>query len=174
MFVVHAKALHGNPYDGHTLGPVVDELSDWIGARPERIYVDKGYAGHRLEAPLSVFRSGQKRGVATARIKRELKRRAAIEPIIGHIKAEHRMDRNFLHGRDGDRANAVLAAAGFNFKQIANWLRRLLCLLLAQATVQSAKPPNLNPAGSRGTKHSRSRRFSRYRRGTAGSRHQRE
>ena len=44
-----------------------------------------------------------------------MKRRAAVEPVIGHIKAEHRMDRNYLKGRDGDRINAVLAAAGYNF-----------------------------------------------------------
>ncbi len=146
MFVVHTKALHGNPYDGHTLGPVVEEMSDWIGALPERIYVDKGYAGHRLKVPLSVFRSGQKRGVVTARIKRELKRRAAIEPIIGHIKAEHRMDRNFLKGRAGDKANAILAAAGFNFKQIANWLRELLCLILALTIARLEPKPRPNSA----------------------------
>ena len=126
MFILHAKALHGNPYDGHTLSEVVDELTDWVGARPERIYVDKGYRGHKLKAPLSVFRSGQKRGV-TPQIKRELRRRAAVEPIIGHTKAEHRMDRNYLKGREGDRTNAVLAAAGYNFKQIANWLKAILC-----------------------------------------------
>ena len=63
MFILHAKALHGNPYDGHTLLVVVDELADWVGARPERIYVDKGYRGHKLKAPLSIFQSEQKRGV---------------------------------------------------------------------------------------------------------------
>jgi len=133
MFILHAKALHGNPYDGHTLSVVVDELADWVGARPERIYVDKGYRGHKLKAPLSIFQSGQKRGV-TPQIKRELRRRVAVEPIIGHVKAEHRMDRNYLKGREGDRINAILAAAGFNFKQIANWLKVLLCALLAGFT----------------------------------------
>jgi len=77
---LHAKALAGNPYDGHTLAGVVDELTDWIGARPKRIYVDKGYRGHKLKAPLSVYRSGQKRGV-TAQIKRELRRRTASTAI---------------------------------------------------------------------------------------------
>ena len=54
----------------------------------------------------------------TAPIRREMRRRAAIEPVIGHMKAEHRMGRNYLKGikgRDGDRINAVLAAAGYNF-----------------------------------------------------------
>jgi transposase, IS5 family len=66
----------------------------------------------------------------TRPIRREMKRRAAVEPVIGHFKAEHRMDRNYLKGRDGDRANAVLAAAGYNFGLLLRWLRRLLRALL--------------------------------------------
>ena len=55
-----------------------------------------------------------------------MKRRAAVEPVIGHVKAEHRMGRNYLKGRDGDRANAVLAAAGYNFALLLRWLAALL------------------------------------------------
>ena len=57
----------------------------------------------------------------TKPIRREMKRRAAVEPVIGHVKAEHRMERNYLKGRDGDRANAVLAAAGYNFSLLVRW-----------------------------------------------------
>lgn len=138
MFVLHAKALHGNPYDGHTLAPVIEELTEWTGVRPERIYVDKGYVGHKLTAPLAVYRSGQRRGV-TPQIKRELKRRSAVEPIIGHVKSAHRMDRNYLKGRQGDRINAVLAAAGFNFKQLATWLSFIVLRCFAIITI--AKHP---------------------------------
>ena len=53
-----------------------------------------------------------------------MKRRAAVEPVIGHVKAEHRMDRNYLKGRDGDRANAILAAAGYNFRLLLRWPHR--------------------------------------------------
>jgi transposase, IS5 family len=55
-----------------------------------------------------------------------MKRRAAVEPVIGHVKAEHRMDRNYLKGRVGDRINAVLAAAGYNFGLLLRWLAELL------------------------------------------------
>ena len=55
-----------------------------------------------------------------------MKRRAAVEPVIGHTKAEHRMGRNFLKGRHGDQANAVLAAAGYNFSLLLRWLAGLL------------------------------------------------
>jgi IS5 family transposase len=60
-----------------------------------------------------------------------MKRRAAVEPVIGHAKAEHRMDRNYLTGRDGDRINAVLAAAGYNFSLLLRWLAELLRLFIA-------------------------------------------
>ena len=59
-----------------------------------------------------------------------MKRRAAVEPVIGHLKAEHRINRNYLKGRNGDRANAVLAAAGYNFALLLRWLRWLLRALL--------------------------------------------
>jgi transposase, IS5 family len=62
----------------------------------------------------------------TPTIKRELRRRAAVEPVIGHLKAEHRMGRNYLAHRRGDAANAVLAAAGYNFRRLIRWLTLLL------------------------------------------------
>jgi len=129
MFILHAKALHGNPFDGHTLGPVIAELTDWIGREPERIYVDKGYRGHSHPKKGRVFRSGQRRGVHGI-IKRELRRRSAVEPVIGHMKSQHRLDRNYLKGREGDRINTILAAAGYNFYRIAQWLKALLRLIL--------------------------------------------
>src|SRR3546814_21146961 len=73
----------------------------------------------------TLFRSGQVRRV-TNTIRREMKRRAAIEPVIGHVKAEHRMQRNYLKGCHGDHANAVLAAAGYNFRLLIRWLEAFL------------------------------------------------
>jgi len=129
QFVLHAKALHGNPYDGHTLGPVIADLEKLTGIETKRIHVDKGYRGHNHPQRFRVWISGQVRRV-TASIRREMKRRAAVEPVIGHVKAEHRMDRNYLKGRDGDRINAVLAAAGYNFGLLLRWLAELLLALI--------------------------------------------
>ena len=129
QFVLHAQALHGNPYDGHTLGPVVAELEKLTGVETTRIHVDKGYRGHNHPKKFRVWITGQLRRV-TKPIRREMKRRAAVEPVIGHVKAEHRMDRNYLKGRDGDRANAMLAAAGYNFALLVRWLRRFLRALI--------------------------------------------
>jgi IS5 family transposase len=60
-----------------------------------------------------------------------MRRRSAVEPVIGHLKAEHRMDRNYLAHRHGDANNAILAAVGYNFRLLVRWLRLLLCLVLA-------------------------------------------
>jgi transposase, IS5 family len=84
-----------DPRDGHTLGPVLDELEALTGIETRRIHVDKDYRGQNHPHRFRVWISGQVRRV-TASIRREMKRRAAIEPVIGHLKAEHRMDRNYL------------------------------------------------------------------------------
>ena len=111
QFVLHAKALPDNPYDGHTLRDVIDRTEALTGCAIERAYVDKGYRGHAVQNPRRVFVSGQKRGVFGT-IKRELRRRSAIEPIIGHLKADGHLGRCFLKGRVGDAANVVLSAVG--------------------------------------------------------------
>ena len=76
-----------------------------------------------------------------------MKRRAAVEPVIGHLKAEHRMGRNYLKGPEGDRINAVLAAAGYNFSLLLRWLAELLRALIV-AIAQTAPPlrPSDNPS----------------------------
>ena len=129
QFVLHAKALHGNPFDGHTLGPVIADLEQLTGVETRRIHVDKGYRGHNHKEKFRVWVTGQVRRV-TRPIRQEMKRRAAVEPVIGHVKAEHRLGRNYLKGRDGDRSNAVLAAAGYNFSLLLRWLARLLRALI--------------------------------------------
>jgi IS5 family transposase len=130
QFVLHAKALHGNPYDGDTLRPMIEDMERLTGVETRRIHVDKGYRGRKHPHKFRVWISGQVRRV-TAAIRREMKRRAAVEPVIGQIKAEHRMERNYLKSREGDRINAVLAAAGYNFSLLLRWLAALLRALLA-------------------------------------------
>jgi IS5 family transposase len=141
QFVLHAKALHGNPFDGHTLNPAVADIEKNTGVEVRRIHVDKGYRGHNYPNRFRVWITGQVKRT-TAAIKREMRRRAAIEPIIGHLKAEHRMGRNYLTGQDGDRINAVLAAAGFNFHLLLRWLAALLraFFLAAIASTPRSKP----------------------------------
>ena len=157
QFVLAAKSLPGNPYDGHTLSSVIPHVETIVGNEVKRIIADKGYRGHGAPAPynMRVFVSEQKRGV-TRQIKRELKRRSAVEPVIGHLKSDHRMDRNFLIGAEGDAVNAVLAAVGYNFARLIAWLRDLCCaglevlaqvLLLALSSWQTV-PSNIAAAES--------------------------
>ena len=130
QFILHAKALPGNPYDGHTLKEVIEETEALTGREIDRAYVDKGYRGHDAPKPNRVFRSGQKRGVH-GQIKKELRRRSAIEAVIGHCKSDGHLDRNFLKGRRGDHINAVMSAVGYNLRLILKWLRKLLCKIFA-------------------------------------------
>jgi transposase, IS5 family len=86
-----------------------------------------GYTGHNAPQAhrFKVYTAGQKRRMTNA-IKREMRRRSAIEPVIGHAKAEHRLGRNYLAGRVGDAINTILAAVGYNFRRLLAWLSSLL------------------------------------------------
>src|SRR6201989_301316 len=130
--VLGMLALPGNPYDGHTLSAALAQVERMTGVAVARTYVDRGYRGHGLDSR-RVFISGQRRGV-TAPTRGERRRRSAIEPVIGHMKADGRLSRNFLAGVRGDAINALLCGAGYNLRLILNHLRRLLrALLLALA-----------------------------------------
>ena len=111
QFVAHFAALPDNPDDGHTLAKVVPQITRQIGVNLQRTVADAGYRGHNAPKGhrLSVFTSGQKRGVTG---KSNASYAAAPPSKLGHLKSDHRMDRNFLKGRNGDIANALLAAIG--------------------------------------------------------------
>lgn len=128
QFVIGARSLPGNPCDGHTLAAQIAQTERITGVPVARAYVDRGYRGHDADKS-RVFVSGQKRGV-TPTIRREIKRRAGIEPVIGHMKADGHLGRNFLAGTTGDAINVTLAAAGHNLRLLRAWLIRLLAVLL--------------------------------------------
>ena len=127
QFILGCLSLEAAPFDGHTLKnqvKQVESLSQNIGAKPvQRVIVDRGYKGHGIKDK-QVFISGAKRGV-TPQIRRELKRRQAVEPVIGHAKSDCRMDRCFYKGIEGDRINAFLAVIGYNFRLLGKWLAKL-------------------------------------------------
>ena len=145
QFVLNAKALPGNPYDGHTLKGAIEATERLTGCSIERTYVDKGYRGHDASNPHRVFISGQKRGVFGA-IKRELRRRSAIEAVIGHMKTEGHLARCYLKGFVGDAANAILTAVGHNLRLVLAWLRMLLRLMLTALIRALAVPHMLKSA----------------------------
>lgn len=123
-FIVGMQSLPTNPYDGHTLHAALLQSQRLTGILIREAYVDRGYKGHDVDHT-QVWIAGTKRGV-TPTIKRKLKRRNAIEPIIGHLKSDGRLSRNFLKGTLGDAMNALLCGAGHNLRKILNRLR-LFC-----------------------------------------------
>ena len=142
QFVAHVAALPGNPYDGHTLATVIPAMEDMVGNTIERAITDAGCRGHNAppDYKFKVYTAGQKRRV-TPQIKREMKSRAAVEPVIGHLKAEHRVGSNLAH-RAGDAINAVLAAVGYNFRLLLNWARSALTLSFGTSTRARSGAPN--------------------------------
>lgn len=121
-WIVGAHALHGNPYDGHTLEGAIQQIERLTKKTPSDVMVDKGYQGHGYEgeAKVHVVRTIPKR--ATRAVRRMLKRRAAVEPTIGHLKSDNRLSRNHLTGKAGDQINTLLAAAGYNLRKLLRWL----------------------------------------------------
>ncbi len=143
QFVLGARALPGNPFDGHTLAAQIAQTERITGVPVERAYVDRGYRGHDADKQ-RVFISGQKRGV-TPTIRRELRRRAGIEPVIGHMKSDGHLGRNFLAGTAGDAINVILAAAGHNLRLLRAWLIRLLAVLLSLLAISAHTAPTHSP-----------------------------
>ena len=121
-----AEAVHGNPFDGHTLKEALEIAEANSGVGIQQAFVDKGYKGHKIEDK-TVIVSGQKRGM-TSWLETQLKRRQAIEPHIGHMKSDGKLGRNFLKGKLGDQLNALLCGIGHNLRMV---LRNLKGLSLA-------------------------------------------
>jgi len=118
-WVVGVQALHGNPYDGHTLAGAVLQTELVTGRQVKDIFVDQGYKGHNCAGEAKVHITGRRgRKKAPATLRKRKKRRAAIEPKISHLKSDHRMGRNFLKGASGDRINALLAGIGANIRKL--------------------------------------------------------
>ncbi len=133
QFVVGSQALPGNPYDGHTLAAQIDQVERLTGICVKRAYGDRGYRGHKVEREGLEVIITHTRGITSPTIKREMRRRSAIEPVIGHMKQDGHLERNHLKGPEGDAINAILTAAGHNLRLLARWLRFLLMFFLAAA-----------------------------------------
>jgi IS5 family transposase len=118
-WIVGVQALHGNPYDGHTLGGAIKQVERITGRQVSEAFADKGYRGHDYTGQAQVHITGL-RGSAPAgkALRKRKKRRSAVEPKIGHLKSDNRMGRNFLKGMVGDQINALLAGIGANLRKL--------------------------------------------------------
>jgi len=118
-WVVGVNSFPSAPFDGHTIPDVLTQIKSVTGAYPKAAYCDRGYqgsAGHIFST--HVYVQGKSSSGASDAVKRKLVRRAGIEPVIGHLKADHRLGRNFLLGSAGDQINAVMAGCAFNLRKL--------------------------------------------------------
>lgn len=126
--VLSSQALHGNPYDGHTLQTALNHAESMSGVKIQRSFVDQGYKKHGVEDAQVIM--AKQKGL-TRSLKRALKRRNAIEPHIGHMKSEGKLGQNYLKGKIGDTLNALLVAVGHNLRLIFNYIRCLFAFIIA-------------------------------------------
>lgn len=120
-WVVSIFAEHNNPYDGHTLQKSIRQSEQITRVKIEDAFADRGYRGKENHpSDVRVFISGTKR--LPIALKKLLRARSGIEPIIGHLKEDHRLDRNYLLGKVGDMVNAVLTGCAFNLRKIMRLL----------------------------------------------------
>jgi IS5 family transposase len=126
--VVGARTFPGNPYDGHVLREQIEQstiLLEDIGVMPKQAVVDLGFRGVDEDNPgIEIIHRGKHKSL-TAPQRRWLRRRQAIEPVIGHLKSDHRMDRCWLQGESGDALHAVLCGAGYNLRWLMRAVQRL-------------------------------------------------
>ncbi len=127
--VVGARSMLGNPYDGHTLADALEQAAILSDASPEVAIVDRGYKGFTIDG-VKIYHPGLRRGI-TRGLRAMIRRRSGIEPAIGHMKTDGRLDRNRLKGALGDAMHAVLCGAGHNLRMILRKLQFLYAFMLA-------------------------------------------
>ncbi len=145
--IVAALAHEQNVYDGHTLPEVLELVEAVTDARPSHAIVDRGYRGRKYVGDTEILvpappPAGQSKAL-NARMRKRFRRRAAIEPVIGHLKADFRLARCFLKGFKGDQINLMLASAAWNLRK---WMRNLLLFCLRLLVTPC---PILNPVPAR-------------------------
>lgn len=128
LIVTAIKSFKGNPHDSKTIEPLLDQMESNLGHTPKELVYDRGGKGQKQigttiistpdNRPLKRDTPYQKR-----KKRKKFRRRAAIEPVIGHLKTDFRMGQNHLHGKQSPQINAFLAAAGWNLKKMMKKLK---------------------------------------------------
>jgi IS5 family transposase len=125
--IIGALAFDQNQYDAHTLPAVMSQIKRLTDKTPTVGIADRGYRGKskvndtRIVTPGPARKNAAQEAIKLAR--KRFRRRAGIEPVIGHLKSDHRLKRNFLKGFNGDQINVIMAAAAFNFRK---WMREII------------------------------------------------
>ncbi|MEP6726513.1 MAG: IS5 family transposase [Bacteroidota bacterium] len=125
--IVGALSFNETLHDSKTLPKVIEQYERINNKKPNEIYVDRGYRGPKEVNEVNIYVPQTKKEITKAQRKKH-SRRAAIEPVIGHLKQDYRLQRNFLKGNVGDAINLMLSAAAMNFKRVMNlWLTEANC-----------------------------------------------
>lgn len=127
LLVLGVESFNGNPHDSNTIEPLLDQIERNFQYQPQEVVYDRGGRGKKnihgvlISTPTKPLKRDS---VYAKRVKRKkFRRRAAIEPVIGHLKKYFRMEQNYLHGDKSPKINALLAAAGWNFKKMMEKLK---------------------------------------------------
>jgi IS5 family transposase len=121
-WIISVLAHHNNPYDGATLKECLNKAEEHSQVKIEYAFADKSYRGKEHHPKdVEIFISGKKN--LPLRFKKLLKGRSAIEPVIGHLKNDHKLGRNYLLGKIGDKINAILSGCAFNLRKIINHIK---------------------------------------------------
>ena len=129
--VVGARSFAGNPYDGDTLHEQLEQVEIVSGQKPKTAIVDLGYRGREVEGVQVLHRGKPK--TLTRRQWAWVKRRQAVEPVIGHLKDDCRLRRCHLKGAQGDALHVIACAAGYNLRWLLRWIAFLWARILGVA-----------------------------------------
>jgi IS5 family transposase len=145
--IVGALAFERNEHDSKTLERVLAQVKQLSQLKPEAALCDRGFRGVARVGETNILLPNHKNYSDDAKNRDEqrqrFRRRAAIEPVIGHLKSEHRMWRNYLAGTRGDQINVMMAAAAFNFRK---WMREVLAEIFQRWLARLWLSPNSNLA----------------------------
>lgn len=133
LVILGIESFQGNPRDSKTIEPLLNQVKKHLQYQPQETVYDRGgrgkseFNGVKISTPKKPLK---KDSMSQRRIKRKkLTRRAALEPVIGHLKTDFRMEQNYLDGKSSPKINALLAAAGWNLKNMMKLLKEQLNLL---------------------------------------------
>ena len=138
------RSMPGNPYDGHTVDSQLEQVAILTDCTPKIALVDRGYRGVEAACGARLLVSHTRR--LPRSLKKLLKRRQVVEPVIGHMKADGLLGRNWLKGSLGDAMHALLCGAGHNLRMILAHLRVLYFALLGLLAVVVFALSGVRPA----------------------------
>ncbi|MCF6224594.1 MAG: transposase [Flavobacteriaceae bacterium] len=123
LIITAIKSFEGNPHDSNTIEPLLNQMEENINHTPDELIYDRGGKGKKQIGKTKIqtpdYRPLKRDSEYQKRVKRKnFRRRATIEPVIGHLKTDFRMGQNYLHGKNSPQINAFLAATGWNLKKM--------------------------------------------------------